>query len=208
MAIIIDNVEQNTPEWFALRVGIPTASNFDRILTPTGKQSTQARMYALELIAEKYGGEDVDKFQGNQWTERGHVVETEARMFYELVYDLTVKQVGFVYLDESKAVGCSPDGLIGDDGGLEIKCLKATNHFEMLLDGIIPTKFIPQVQGSLWVTGRQWWDLLGYHPKFKHFKIQIERDDVYIRMLESAVNEFNKMLMALEIQVVDKIQEK
>lgn len=203
MPVILDTLQQGTPEWFAIRAMMPTASNFDRILTATGKQSTQARAYALELIAERYGGEDVDRWS-NQWTDRGHELETRAREFYQLAFGISIQQVGFIHRDD-KSAGCSPDGLIGDDGGLEIKCLKATNHLEMLLDGIIQTKFIPQVQGSLWVTERQWWDFLGYHPRFKHFKVRIERDEVYIALLAIEINKFNAVLAALEKQVITKI---
>lgn len=201
--MIILDVEQGSPEWFEARRGIPTASNFDKILTATKKMSTQASKYMIELIADKHNPEETEQFS-NIWTERGKSLEEEARSYYELITDLDVQQVGLVYLDDMKQVSCSPDGLIQDDGGIEIKCLKASTHIEMFLNGGIPVKYVPQIQGNLWVTGRQWWDFFAYHPSFKCIKIRVGRDEEYIQKLREAISSFLDQMAKLEAEIIRK----
>lgn len=197
--MIILDIEQGSEEWFEIHKGIPTASEFDKIITPLGKISKQAQSYMIKLIAEKFSNDGYEFT--NHWLERGLELEPEARRFYEFTRDVKVKQVGFIYLDENKQVGGSPDGLIGKDGGLEIKCLKAENHIEMILSGKMPIKYIPQIQGNLWISGRKWWDFLGYHPSFKSFIVRIERDEEYISLIEKQINIFLKEMEKLEKQI-------
>ena len=201
MALVVNDFLQGTDEWQSARGSIPSASNFGKILTATGKPSTQAKGYMFELISNKYSPEDFNDWT-NKWVERGTELEGEARNYYELINDVTVEQVGLVYLNDEKLVCGSPDGLVGDDGGLEIKCYKAEHHMETLLSSKMPTIHIPQVQGYLWITGRKWFDFLAYHPKYKHLQVRIERDDEYISKLQEHVFKFIIEMKELEQKVI------
>ncbi len=112
--MIIVDVEQGTDEWFAARTGIPTASMFDKIITPTGKKSTSAKAYMNQLLADWYVGRPVDPWEGNKFTEIGNERESESRDLYAFLTDNTVEEVGFCLYDEQALIGCSPDGLVGD----------------------------------------------------------------------------------------------
>jgi YqaJ-like viral recombinase domain len=181
--MLVVECEQRAPEWFAARLGIPTASEFGRILTPTGLVSKQADGYLYELLAEWLTGKPHEGFSGRDWIERGRLLEAEARSWYQLVSDTEVRQVGFVYEDGRKLVGASPDGLIGTTGGLEIKCPLAHTHVKYLISTELPSEYIPQVQGGMMVTGAEWWDWLSYHPDMPPVKIRVRRDTEYIDRL-------------------------
>lgn len=164
MSVIVTDIEQGTPEWFNLRKEIPTASNFNRILTATTlKPSSQATKYMAELIAKTHGAENESFYSSHM--AHGHEYEPEARAWYELDNMVKVKEVAFVYGDKSRTFGASPDGLINKDGGIEIKCPKLETHIGYhLSDGGVPVDYLHQVYGCLFVTGRKWWDFLSYHP--------------------------------------------
>ena len=180
----IVNVKQGTPEWFTARAGIPTASAFDKIITPkTGKPSSQQFGYICELIADRIMGGPPEGIES--WTSRavqyGIDTEPEARAYYELHTDYKVQQVGFVTTDDGTA-GCSPDGLVGDDGGLELKCPMAKTHVEYLLKGELPDAYKCQVHASLLITGRKWWDFCSYCIGFPPFIIRVKPDDFTVAM--------------------------
>lgn len=165
----IHEVEQGSDEWHKLRAGKPTASEFSKLITSKGEPSKQMAEYAIQLAADLYAGEPQDRWQGNEWTERGHEMEDRARAYYENTFDTrAVMQVGFI-TDDAERWGASPDSLVDDDGLLEIKCLKANRHvgahvfFER--NGRIPSEYIAQVQGQLFVSGRKWCDSLFWHPE-------------------------------------------
>ena len=186
------DVEQNSEEWLYARLGIPTASEFGRILTPkTMKLSASSEGYIDELIAERLLGEPLED-NSSTWMARGHKLEESARRYYEFVMDCKVSPGGFVLLDNRQA-GCSPDGFVGDDGGVEVKCPSAKGHVGYLRAGL-PAKFMPQVQGCMWITGRKWWDLMSYNPAIPPVIVRIERDDAYIGKLSAAVLEFVERL--------------
>ena len=165
--MILHNVLQGSPEWKACRVGIPTASEFKRLVTSTGKPSESLALYAGELAAELFAGKSLDQFDGNTWMDRGKEMEAEAVRLYEFTNDVEAQRVGFITNDAGTA-GCSPDALIGDDGGLEIKCLKSERHVEAVhyykKHAKTPSAYVLQVQGSLMITGRAFWDLMFHHP--------------------------------------------
>lgn len=186
--------EQNSDEWFQARLGIPTASEFSKIITSTGKASTQANDYMNRLLAEWMAGEPLEKWDGNQWTERGHELEMDARTYYEMTKDVDVLQVGFVTTDDGSA-GCSPDGMVGDDGMTEYKCPSPGIHVSYLLANKLPSAYVPQVQGSLWVTERDWCDFSSYHPVLDKLIIRVHRDELYIVKLTKAIDEFNDKMM-------------
>ncbi|MGQ0721050.1 MAG: lambda exonuclease family protein [Candidatus Eiseniibacteriota bacterium] len=182
-------VPQGSPEWQAARAGIPTASQFDRILTPTGRPSAAAVAYMHELLAERFLGTPLQTVS-TALMERGSVVEAEAVAWYEFQQEVSTGAVGFCLRDDGRA-GCSPDRLVGDDGGLELKCPSPGIHIGYLLGGEgIGQKYYPQVQGCLWVTGREWWDTLSYHPDLPPALLRVHRDEEYIRALAEAVEAF------------------
>jgi hypothetical protein len=188
----IHQVQQNSPEWYALRIGRPTASEFSSIVTSAGEPSKSRSGYAKTLAAELFAGRPVDKWQGNQWTDRGHELEAQAIAYYEFLHDVDVERVGFI-TDDAETVGCSPDGLVGDRGGVEVKSLKAERHIEVLeffrKHNRAPSDYIVQPQGSMWITGRAWWDLLFFHPELPTFIIRQEPIFQVIGGLASGVRE-------------------
>jgi len=155
----IHKMEQCSDEWFEIRKGKMTASNAQAI----GANGKGLETYIYSLLAEKYSNNK--EIYTNKDMERGVELEEQARMTYEIENE-SVEQVGFIEQDE--LVGCSPDGLVGDDGGLEIKCVNDVNFFKLLVNGEkeIETKFIWQVQMCLLITGRKWWDLVFYNKNF------------------------------------------
>ena len=190
----IHDVEQGTPEWLMLRSGLPTASNFSKMVTSTGKLSKSIDDYALSLACDLFAKKPLDEWLGNQWTDRGTELEPDARSMYEFQKDCTVAEVGFITND---GWGCSPDGLIDDDGMVEFKCLKAENHVKTILDynrtGNIPTKYIAQVQGQILIAERQYCDLVFYHPDLPIKIIRIVPNSTIINgLLEAQAKVTNK----------------
>ena len=148
--MIIVDCEQGSPEWFEARFGKPTASNFDKILTPANMQiSKQREAYMFDLCEERL--EVNREFYKSRYMERGNELESEARDYYAFMKDCEPKQVGFC-LDDSGRYGCSPDSLIGDDGGFEAKCPKLITHRKYRTNEKLPTIYKLQVLGSLLVT--------------------------------------------------------
>ena len=181
----IDQNEQGSPEWLAARLGIPSASMFAKIVTTKGAWSTSADTYINQLVAERLTGEREEVFQSHHML-RGTELEPDARDLYSLISDAEVTEVGFC-LHDTLAAGCSPDGLIGDEGGLEIKAPAPATHVEYLRGGVLPSKYKQQVMGCLWITGREWWDFVSYHPTMKPLIVRVERDEEYIAALEKCV---------------------
>jgi len=177
--------EQGSDEWISARLGVPSASMFGKIITTQGKWSTQADAYINQLVAEKLTGEQTYVYQ-NEHMARGTELEPEARTMYEFIKEVEVNEVGFCLHDTLDA-GCSPDGLIAEDGGLEIKCPAPATHVEYLKAGVLPSKYKQQVMGCLWITGREWWDFVSYHPTMKTLIVRVERDEEYITALEECV---------------------
>lgn len=198
--IIVDCV-QGTPEWDECRLGIPTASEFDKILTTKGEPSKQAQKYLYRLAGERVSRMKED-FYKNAIMERGNVVEEEARHFYDVLNDVTVERVGFCYGNESKTFGCSPDGLVGKDGLVEIKCPIQSTHVGYLLDGGLPMDYFQQVQGELFVTGRKWLDFISYYPAIKPLVVRVVRDEKFIRALTIELEVFCRNLN----EIVEKIK--
>ena len=194
--MIVHPCQQGTVEWTEARLGIPTASEFSRIVTATGKLSKQRDGYLAELLAEWCLGEPVTNFMGNEWTERGQVLEPEARKYYAFQRDLDAETVGFIYLDEARMVGCSPDGLVGEDGLLELKCPMAPTHLLWLCRGVLPPAHNAQVQGELWVTGRAWCDFMSYFPGLPPLLVRVEPDSKYQAALDDLMPKFVQEVLA------------
>jgi len=184
--------EQGTPEWFENRAGLPTASCFDKIITTKGEKSKQYKKYLLQLAGEAIIKGKEDSYQSSAMT-RGIELEPQARAMYEMVNDVDVKEVGLCIMDDSSC-GCSPDGLAGDDGGVEIKCPTLAVHCEYLLGGKLPTKYFQQVQGSLYVTGRDWWDFMSFYPGMKPLIVRVTPDREWHDKFRVIIAEFNREL--------------
>lgn len=168
---------QRSPEWWRIRRGLPTASSFDKLLTPARmKPSASQDSWICELVAERFA---------SVWPNEGgyvsssmqHGIDTEdtARRWYEFDNDVEVTQVGFC-LSDCGRFGCSPDGLVGDDGLLELKCPDAHTHVQYLLSGDLPLEYKCQCHGSLAVTGRKWIDFMSFHEDFPPLVVRVEPD--------------------------------
>ena len=177
--------EQGSPEWLTHRLGVPSASQFSKIVTGKGGKSTQVEAYINQLVAEELTGETTLVYV-NEHMKRGTELEPDARELYEALTGQTVQEVGFCLHDTVNA-GCSPDGLIGEDGGLEIKCPAPATHVEWVKAGVVPSKHLQQIMNCLWVTGRSWWDFMSYHQTMKPLIVRVERDEEYIAALAEHV---------------------
>lgn len=191
----IFDCEQNSPEWFACRLGLPTASEFKTIIgvKKDAKEKLTRDLYMRKLAGEIITGEPMEKFS-NSHTERGHEQEDEARQLYAFIHNAEPERVGFIRNGDT---GCSPDSLIGNDGGLEIKTALPHIQIDRLLRGDLPPEHRAQVQGNLWIAEREWWDFASYCPKLPLFVVRVHRDDGYIANLSGAVKAFNEELADL-----------
>lgn len=191
MMEIVD-CQQGTEEWFSARLGIPTASMFSVLLSgrKDAKDKKTRQTYMMKLAGEIITGEPAESYT-NIHMERGKVMEDEARDLYAFMSDADPVRVGFI---KAFGAGASPDSLIGEDGGLEIKTALAHIQVDRLLNGTLPPEHKAQVQGNLWVSGRKWWDFCSYSPKLPMFTLRVERDEEYIKEIAAGVAEFNKDL--------------
>jgi len=168
--------EQRSPEWYAARRGVPTASEFGNIITPKkGEYAAAADTYINQLIDELMRPDAGQAFTGNRHTERGELLEDDARELYAFERELVPRQVGFI-LNDAGTLGCSPDSLICTDGGLEVKCPDGPTHVKWLRAGGIPDEHKPQVHGSLIITERKWWDFLSYCPGYEPLLVRVTPD--------------------------------
>ena len=189
---ILWDVQQGTQQWKDIRKGVPTCSAFGKIMTNELKLSSSNKKYMRELCGGLLGGEP--EFKGNKWTDRGNELEDEARKWYAFDQGVEVAQCGFVYLDDRRLVGGSPDGLVGDEGGIEIKCPSAAVHVEYMLANSgkkwkVPMAYLAQVRGLLWLTDRQWWDFVSYYPGAPSVVVRVHRDDEHQQAWEIAWEE-------------------
>ena len=192
--MITADVIQGSTEWFAARCGIPSASNFDKIITTAGTPSKQREKYMYQLAAERVTGKSEESFKSAAM-ERGIEMEAEARSLYELLRDTEIKQVGVCYPDEKKLCAASPDGLVGDDGLIEIKCPMSYASVGYLLDeSALLKEYFQQVHGQLFVTGRKWTDLISYYPGLKPLIVRVNRDEKFIQALSNELELFVKQL--------------
>jgi hypothetical protein len=200
MPIKIIDCEQQSAEWIAVRLGLPTTSEFHTVMAvgPRGGKSLTRKAYLNKLAGEILTGEPMYSYS-NEDMERGHLLESEARDLYCFAYDAEPQRVGFVRNGDK---GCSPDSLIGSDGGLEIKCALAHIQIERLLAGELPSEHKAQVHGGMWVCERSWWDFVSYCPKLPLFVKRVYRDEEYIKTIANHVDLFNVELR----QTVDYIR--
>jgi exodeoxyribonuclease (lambda-induced) len=180
-------MEQCSPEWFAAHAGVPGASSFDQVLTSQGKPSAQRQKLIYRLVGELLIGKREEGFCSPAM-QRGTEMEAEARAAFSFITGLEVEQVGFIYHDEQRRWGCSPDGLIvGSKQGLEIKCPTLPVHIAYLLAGKLPTDYFPQVQGSMAVTGYDAWHFFSYYPECRPLHVVVDRDDKWIAAFKQEI---------------------
>lgn len=196
--LITLDCEQGSEEWLAARLGIPTATGFENIVTATGKKSASYIKYMAELIEESIlGGGDTFK---SGFMERGNQLEPQARAAYEFLTGNDVIQVGGVYLNENRDVMVSPDGLIPSlKKGLEIKCPKMSTHVRYLLEGGVPAEYVIQIQANLWVTGYETWDFVSYCPEYQKQTLYLftaARDEKLMKAFDEHIPQFVKTLKA------------
>lgn len=229
MIEIFDDIEQGSPEWFAIRAGLPTASEFATVMSEgradgtmpnamidamvksgctaaqlaaavkasKSRNSNPAAMrarYMRQLAGEVIQGEPAPDGYNNAFMDRGKALEDDARRHYAFMHDVEPRRVGFI---RNGPKGCSPDSLIGTNGGLEIKIAIPAVQIERLQSGKLPSEHIAQVQGNIWVTEREWWDFKSYCPRMPDLTIRAHRNDTYIAKLEKAVDAFNEELAEL-----------
>lgn len=201
----INYCAQGSDAWWEAKRGVPSASNFDRIITSTGKPSKGMDGYIAELIADiAFMGPNYFTTQGRPVTRAmtaGTDCEPEARRFYEMENDCRVQQVGFVTTDDG-SYGCSPDGLIGEVGGLELKCPELKTQAAYLLKGTLPREYKAQVHGALVITGREWWDFMSYAVGLQPLVIRIVPDD-YTQQLRDALEVFSKRFAAAKEKLLN-----
>jgi hypothetical protein len=206
-------IEQRTDAWHQQRAGKITASRFSDAIAMNKRQPdkpTEARnTYLRELLAEILSGEPKPEVNSSslQW---GKDVEQYAREAYEFKTGNLVMESEFVLHSIHEFIGCSPDGLIGPDGGMEMKCPKDPQvHIKTLIDGM-PEDHIEQVQGCMFVTGRQWWEFISYDPRqaepYRLYVQRIERDEAYInRVLEPGLLAFWRDVQAVLAKLRERV---
>lgn len=191
MIQIYDDIEQGGEAWLECRLGLPTASKFATVMAK-GEGKTRSE-YMRKLAGEILTGEPSESYT-NAHMDRGKVMEDEARETYAFIHDANVFRVGFIRNGQK---GASPDSLVGDEGGLEIKTALPHIQIERLIRNDLPPEHKAQVQGNMWVSERAFWDFVSYWPRLPMLRVRVFRDEDYIKTLSDEVDRFNDELAAL-----------
>jgi putative phage-type endonuclease len=201
-------IEQGSKEWHLSRLGKVTASRIADVLSK-GKsgESASRKNYRTELVVQRLTGVPGESFT-NAAMEWGTTTEPLARIAYEAKMGIFVNQVAFIDHPSISNFGCSPDGLIADDGLLEIKCGNTTTHIDWLLSEKAPSRYIPQMQCQMACTGRKWVDFCSFDPRIDSdlqlFIVRVERDEEYIENMEKEVKIFLQEVDDLYNQLMAK----
>lgn len=184
------NCQQNSLEWLTARAGLVTASEIDALVSPTFeiRKGLGVQTYLAQKVAEKWLQGPIPGHM-DLTMEIGHILENEAIPAYEFEHSLKIERVGLI-TDDFNRYGCSPDGLIGEHGGIEIKCPEPKAHVKYLLENKLPNDYATQVHFSLFVTGRKWWKFMSYRRGFPTFLLTIERDEKLMQVFQAALNAF------------------
>ena len=200
---VFTDIVQGTEDWFNIRKGIVTASELSVVQAKgrDGGPSIERRRYYLKLAGEIISGLPREESYKSAAMTRGSAMEPEARKMYAFMQDVEPQVVGFI---RNGRVGCSPDSLIGSDGGLEIKSAAAHVQIECLMkpDDWFPPEHYDQVMGSIWIAEREWWDLVIYSPGMPMFRRRLIRDQNAINNISIAVDQFYTEMDA----IVDKLR--
>lgn len=194
-------MEQRTPEWHQARLGKVTASRMADVIARTKSGWGASRKnYMADLVAERLTGNPTDSFQ-NAAMKWGTETEPQARAGYAFYRDVEVAEVGFIDHPEIAMTGASPDGLVGEDGLVELKCPNTATHIDTLLNKAIPDKYVVQMQWQMACAGREWCDFVSFDPRMppdlQMFCHRLERDGERVAELEDMVSEFLGELEAL-----------
>lgn len=186
--------EQRTADWYQARVGFLCASRAaDMLATIKSGEAAARRDLRLQIVVERLTNQSQDDTYVNAAMQRGIDKEADALGAYEVASGNLVSTTGFLAHDELMA-GCSPDGLIGDTGGLELKCPKSATHLSYLRSGRVPSLYLAQITQSLLVTGREWWDFASFDDRFPEplqlFCVRVNRADVDMKAYELAARLF------------------
>lgn len=189
--MIIHDHEQGTHEWFAARLGKPTGSKASSMITSAGAspEPKTLRKYADKLAADKFAGEDTDGWLGNTFTAKGHEVEPMARAWYAFQRDTDVREVGFC-TDDLMRYGASPDGLVGDEGAVEFKCLPKEHVASLLYierHGRAPTSYVAQCHMEMLVCEREWTDLVFFHETLPKKVFRVARNEKFLATLRNQI---------------------
>jgi len=192
-------IEQNTDEWFDLRGGLATSSNFSKIMAnEEGAFGEPAKKYAVEIAVEIVTGEleEAARYK-NSYMDDGHIFEPIAIREYEMETFNNVIKGGF-FISDNKRFGDSPDGNVGEEGCIEVKCVIRTTHFKRLEKGGFDSAYKWQIMGHIWVGNKQWCDFISYCHSMplgkKLYVHRIERDEDMMQRIEARMTEFWKMV--------------
>ena len=198
--MIIIDVPQGGELWFKEKIGKPSASNASKIITNEGKPSKSRTGYMYELAGEILTGKQEEGYKNANML-AGQEREDESRKFFELTNDIEVKQVGVIYKDNKKQFLCSPDGIVKEEYGLELKNVLPKTQVKYLLDGTLPSEYFSQVQFSLYVTGFKYWQFLSYVPAMKPLLIKVLPDNAFIKALQIELELFCRELDELVAKI-------
>jgi hypothetical protein len=191
------DVQQGSWDWMRLRAGKICASELKNLITDKLKirswASEMPNNYLHRKVAEKWRGEALQSFGGNQQTDQGTICEDQARNFFGSLLESDIETIGGIESDDER-LWCSPDGIIGESVGLEIKCPNADTQVGWLLAGGVPEEHLLQIQFSLWVSGFKQWQFLSWCKDFPHLAVIVEPNAELFSIMESAVTDFNARL--------------
>ena len=198
--MMIVDCQQGTPDWFAARAGVVTASMFStaRDYKKNGDPSSKQLDYAMQVAVERIAGETIQSTYETWQMRRGSELEMEARSGHSFRLEKDIIEVGFVRSDCGR-FGGSPDDLIDDDGGAEYKCPIGAGQLRKIFIELDKSDYLDQVQGNMWITGRQWWELVIYcpflSPAARLFTVtRYDRDQKYIDDLAADLEDFDKLV--------------
>jgi putative phage-type endonuclease len=204
-------MEQGSEDWFRARKGRLTASQMAKVITPTGKLSSQWEKLAIRLAGECVKPNEIPTFLGNIHTDRGHEMEPVARDWFAEWSGLDVRTVGFVTKDDNPVLGCSPDALVYKKGkpicGVEIKCPLIENHALYHYEGGVPEQYRAQVHGSMVVTGLSEWWFVSYNEGTEPFT-HLQTWDEYTDKVAEALDEFVTKYAPIRSEVLHKLTKK
>lgn len=207
--MLIEYFKQGSEEWHLARLGIPTASQFSKVIAPSGKPSSQQDEFLDELVAQ-WRSQKVDEGFKSKAMQDGNDREPEARRRFAFDFNVPVKEVGIVYRDENKLVSCSPDGLYTANdvlsdlnmwtGGLEIKNPIEKTFIGYIRKNSIPDIYKPQIYGSMWVSGLDKWTFMANHPGYRPLYIEAPADPAFMKAFDVIMNSFiNRLLERREL---------
>lgn len=204
MPIIITDYEQGSEDWFKAKAGNVGASSIDKIITTTGARSKQREDFMMQIAGERLTGKCEETFQ-SQAMLNGIEREAAARALFEMINGVECQKVGIVFKDDWKLCHCSPDSLIGNSEGLEIKNPIMKTHVKYLLAGKVPTDYFGQLQMSLYVTERDKWHFMSCYEGLPPLIIEVGRDDAYLKKLADELDAFNTEMLAI-VERLKKLQ--